>query len=111
VCPLGKVPYPELPARIADFLIFRENIDLSLIMGIYRNDMYLGIRSLRRKVDSAELMRKIIHGYGTGGGHEIMAGGKIPDVSPEEETKIEDAIKKRLLKTSSLKEDEEVRFV
>ncbi len=111
VCPLGKVPYPELPAEIADFLIFRENIDLSLVMGTYQNDMYLSIRSLRRKVNSAGLMRKIIHGYGTGGGHEIMAGGKIPDVSPKGDTKIEEVITKRLLNFFSLREDEELRFV
>lgn len=111
VCPLGKVPYPELPAEIADFLIFRENIDLSLVMGVYKNDMYLSIRSLRRKVNSAKLMRKIIHGYGTGGGHEIMAGGKIPDVSTKGYTKIEEVITKCLLNFFSLREDEELRFV
>jgi nanoRNase/pAp phosphatase (c-di-AMP/oligoRNAs hydrolase) len=111
VCPLGEVPYPELPAEIADFLVFRENIDLSLVMGIHQNEMYLSIRSLRHKVNSAELMRNIIHGYGTGGGHEIMAGGKIPDVSTKGDTKIEEIITKRLLKFFSLREDEELRFV
>ncbi len=111
VCPLGRVPYPELPAEIADFLIFRENIDMSLVMGIFQNDMYLSIRSLRQKVNSATLMRKIIRGYGTGGGHEIMAGGKIPDVSSSSSTNIEETIIKRLLSIYSLSDVEELKFV
>jgi nanoRNase/pAp phosphatase (c-di-AMP/oligoRNAs hydrolase) len=111
VCPLGKVPYPELPAEIADFLIFRENIDMSLVLGIFQNDMYLSIRSLRRKVNSAALMRKIIRGYGTGGGHEIMAGGKIPDVSPSLATNIERTIIKRYLNALSIADVDETKFL
>lgn len=111
VCPLRRVPYPELPAEIADFLIFRENIDLSLVMGLYQNDMYLSIRSLRRKVNSAKLMRELIQGYGTGGGHEIMAGGKIPDVSLNLMMSVEEKITKRLLNILTLSEVKEVRFI
>ena len=111
VCPLGKVPYPELPAEIADFLIFRENIDLSLVMGLYKNDMYLSIRSLRRKVNSAKLMRELIRGYGTGGGHEIMAGGKITDVSLNLTMSVGETITKRLLNILSLSEVKETRFI
>jgi nanoRNase/pAp phosphatase (c-di-AMP/oligoRNAs hydrolase) len=111
VYPLGKIPYTELPAEIADFLIFRENIDLSLAMGIYQNDMYLSIRSLRRKVNSAELMRKIIGGYGTGRGHEIMAGGKIPDVSLDLTKGIVETITKRLLNTLFLSEVKKMKFI
>jgi hypothetical protein len=40
-----------------------------------------------------------------------MAGGKIPDISPDSHMDIEDTITKRLLKIFSLKEDEELRFV
>jgi len=111
VCPLGKVPYPELPAEIADFLIFRENIDLSLVMGLYQNDMYLSIRSLRRKVNSAKLMRELIRGYGTGGGHEIMAGGKIPAVTSNKLSYIENIVIQRLLEIFSLSEVKEMRFI
>jgi nanoRNase/pAp phosphatase (c-di-AMP/oligoRNAs hydrolase) len=111
VCPLGRIPYPELPAEIADFLIFREHLDLSLAMGVYQKDMYLSIRSLRRKVNSAVLMRKIIRGYGTGGGHEIMAGGKIPDVSLDFGMSIEETIIKRLLSILSLTDAEALKFV
>ena len=111
VCPLGEVPYPELPAEIADFLIFRENIDMSLVMGIYQKDLYLSMRSLRRKINSAELMRTIIRGYGTGGGHEIMAGGKIPYVSLSSPMDIEKTITNRLLNALSITAVEEKRFL
>lgn len=111
VCPLGEVPYPELPAEIADFLIFREKIDLSLVMGVYQHDMYLSLRSLRRRLNSAELIRRILRDYGTGGGHEIMAGGKILGISSSEAKSVIKIITKRLLNTLSLSETNKTKFL
>lgn len=102
VCPLGKVPYPELPAEIADFLIFRDSVEISIVMGLFETDMYLSIRSLDRTVNSANVMRQILKNYGRGGGHEIMAGGKIPDVTPDKTSDLVDLITKRLLKIFSI---------
>lgn len=102
VCPLGRVPYPELPAEIADFLIFKENIDFSLVIGFYGEDIVLSIRSLRPDVNSADLMQKIIKGYGRGGGHGVMAGGKIPDVPFAKFEYFEKILTGRFLKALSL---------
>jgi hypothetical protein len=56
-------------------------------------------------------MRKIIGGDGTGGGHEIMAGGKIPDISPNVTKSVVETITKRLLNTLSLSEFKKKRFI
>lgn len=101
-CPLGNVPYPELPAEIADFLIFKENIDFSLVIGYYEGDLFISIRSLRRDVNSAGLMQSILKGYGRGGGHETMAGGKISNVPFYKLKEIEKIIIKRFLRAFSL---------
>jgi len=102
VCPLGEVPYPELPAEIADFLIFREGISVSFVMGRFENDMYLSLRSLRRGTNSAVTIRNVISEMGTGGGHEIMAGGKIPDLPQYKLRDVEKTLIKRLLKEFQL---------
>lgn len=60
VCPLRKVPYPELPAVIADFLVFRESVNTSLVIGKYDSDMYLILKSLDRTVNSADVMRQLV---------------------------------------------------
>jgi len=111
VCPLEKVPYPELPAEIADFLIFRDSVEISLVMGLYKNDMYLSMRSFDRNVNSAHVMRQLVKDYGRGGGHEIMAGGKIPDVPMDKASDLENILTKRLLKIFSISEKNEKKFV
>jgi nanoRNase/pAp phosphatase (c-di-AMP/oligoRNAs hydrolase) len=102
VCPLGKAPYPELPAEIADFLVFRDRVKISLVTGFYENDMYLSLRSLDRTVNSADVMQQLVKDLGRGGGHEIMAGGKIPDVTADKISDLQDIITKRLLKIFSI---------
>jgi nanoRNase/pAp phosphatase (c-di-AMP/oligoRNAs hydrolase) len=102
VCPLGEVPYPELPAEIADFLIFRKDVDMSLVMGRYNQDLYLSIRSLHRNRNSAKIMQELLEGLGSGGGHEIMAGGKVPEISSAAAKDIEKTISNKILKKFSL---------
>ena len=102
ICPLENVPYPELPAEIADFLIFKENIDFSLVIGYYEGDLFISIRSFRRDVNSADLMQSILKGYGRGGGHETTAGGKISNVPFYKLKEIEKMVIKRFLKSFSL---------
>jgi nanoRNase/pAp phosphatase (c-di-AMP/oligoRNAs hydrolase) len=102
VCPLGKVPYPELPAEIADFLIFHQDVDLALVTGVFENNLYLSLRSFHRLLDSGEIMRDLVHGRGTGGGHEIMAGGKIPAGSSARAQAEEQEVRRRILKRFAL---------
>ena len=99
---MGRVPYPELPAEIADFLILREGVDISFVMGHYKRDVFLSIRSLRREKSAADMMRNLVSGLGSGGGHEMMAGGKIPDVHLSERAVLEVELTKRMLRIFSL---------
>jgi len=97
-CSLGPVPYPELPAEIADFLIHREGIRLSSVMGFFEGDIYLSLRSIRTDVNAADIMQKMVRGYGSGGGHTVMAGGKIPSIPLYKVKDIEKIITRRLLR-------------
>ena len=109
-CPLGEVPYPELPAEIADFLIYRQNINISLVLGQYKGDIYLSLRSLNSNINSADLMQLIIKGIGTGGGHDNMAGGKIFNVPLYKVKAMEKTVIKRLRQALSLTQGKEKRL-
>lgn len=111
VCSLGAIPYPELPAEIADFLIFKENISCALVMGWYKKDIFLSIRSMHPDTNSADIMQTILKGYGRGGGHEIMAGGKIPDVPISRVRDTEQAVTKRFLRFFSLSGVKEEKLI
>ncbi|MBN1221974.1 MAG: DHH family phosphoesterase [Candidatus Aminicenantes bacterium] len=102
VCPMDKVPYPELPAEIADFLILREKIEVSFTLGFYEGDLFLSLRSLKPGLDSADLMQHMVRDYGTGGGHKAMAGGKIPKVAYSKLREIENVLTGRFLQYLSL---------
>ena len=101
-CSLGMVPYPELPAEIADFLVYREGIRLSFAMGFFEGDIFLSFRTLRTDVEAGEVMQTIVKGYGSGGGHTVMAGGKIPGIPFYKVKDIEKLITRRLLRLFSL---------
>lgn len=97
ITPMDKVPYPELPAEIADFLLFREGIKLSFVTGIYKKNLYLSMRSLSRRINTADIMLHILHDLGQGGGHMVMAGGKITHVDRSNIHRIRKTLKKRFL--------------
>lgn len=102
VCPMGEVPYPELPAEMADFLVLREKIKFSLVMGRHNKALYLSVRSLHPEVNAGDMVRTIIDGFGTGGGHGVMAGGKIEGVPLKKTKEIQSILTKRFLKCLSI---------
>jgi len=106
VTPMDNVPYPELPAEIADFLLFREGIKVCMVSGIYENDLFLSMRSLSPDFDSAEIMISILKDLGQGGGHLVMAGGKVPDVASKNINQLRNTLTKRFLNQLSLSTSE-----
>ena len=51
-----------------------------LVYGGYSQEMYLSIRSVSDDLNAGQMMKRILEGVGTGGGHSNMAGGKISDL-------------------------------
>jgi nanoRNase/pAp phosphatase (c-di-AMP/oligoRNAs hydrolase) len=77
VADMQKVAFPELVAEMADFLLKLEGVDAVLVYGEYSHEMYLSIRSVSDDMNAGEMMKRILEGIGSGGGHFNMAGGKI----------------------------------
>jgi nanoRNase/pAp phosphatase (c-di-AMP/oligoRNAs hydrolase) len=82
VANLQKIVFPEVVAEMADFLLRLEDIETVLCMGHYNDEMILSIRTVRHDLNAGEIIKRLVAGMGTAGGHGMMAGGKIDYVSP-----------------------------
>ncbi len=81
VAAMGKVAFPELVAEMADFMLRLDEIETVLAMGLYGKEMVLSIRTSSPLVNAGETIKDLVKGYGTAGGHALMAGGKIDNLS------------------------------
>ncbi len=78
VCHAGAVPYAEVVAEVADFLVDMDRISWCLATGHFGGRIVLSLRSTDPKAQAEKVMKRILRGLGKGGGHGIMAGGALP---------------------------------
>lgn len=96
---LGSIVFPELVAEMADFLLRLEGIETTLCMGHYANEVIISMRTVRHDLNAGEIIKRLVQGVGTAGGHGMMAGGKIDDVPADKAAilRTEKMLTKRLL--------------
>jgi nanoRNase/pAp phosphatase (c-di-AMP/oligoRNAs hydrolase) len=99
VASLKGVQFPELVAELADLLLRLEGIETVLSMGHYNSEMILSIRTESEQINAGELIRVLVAGRGSAGGHGMMAGGKVDDVPGTEAAiaEVERLLTERLL--------------
>lgn len=86
VASLKAVQFPEVVAELADLLLRLEGMETVLAMGYYNREMILSIRTSSEEINAGTLIRAVVDGIGSAGGHGMMAGGKIDRVEPSEES-------------------------
>ncbi len=67
----------ELLSVLADFLLRLREITFVIVIEAQGAEYRLSVRSRDRCVDAGYIVRKVLAGIGTGGGHPHMAGGII----------------------------------
>jgi nanoRNase/pAp phosphatase (c-di-AMP/oligoRNAs hydrolase) len=92
VCHIGEVHGTEVVAEVADFLIAMEKITWCLVSGFHRRKMTLSIRTTSRHARAEEVIRKLVGPSGKGGGHDLIAGGRLPCHSIEAYNKLRSRI-------------------
>ncbi len=75
---LGHVEHLEIIAEMADLMVRTEGVKWVLSVGEFVGDLYFSLRTKRRRGSADRIAQKMVAGLGSGGGHEMMAGGKIP---------------------------------
>jgi nanoRNase/pAp phosphatase (c-di-AMP/oligoRNAs hydrolase) len=78
ICHAGEVPYAEVVAEVADFLVDMDRISWCLASGIFDGRMVLSLRTTDPRGGAERVMKRILRGLGKGGGHGLMAGGALP---------------------------------
>lgn len=77
VTEMGEIPYPDVPAEIADLILRIDEVYWAFVMGRYRNHLHFSIRSEYRRAHAGRLLRRVVGPIGRAGGHGMMAGGYI----------------------------------
>jgi len=77
---LMSISYPETVAELADFLVRLEGIETILVLGHYNNEVILSMRTISHELNVGEIIKRLVSGKGTAGGHGMTAGGKLENV-------------------------------
>ena len=75
---LGNVPQPDIIAELADFFIRFEKVSWVVCLGVFGGQLKLSVRSDHIGGSAGEVLREVVDGLGTAGGHDKRAGGAIP---------------------------------
>jgi len=78
---LQAICFPEVVAEMADYLIRLEGIETVLSMGHYNDGVILSIRTTSHLLNAGEIIRRLVAGRGAAGGHGMMAGGRLDNVT------------------------------
>lgn len=74
----GPVAQPDIIAEMADFFIRFDQVNWALAVGHFEGLLKLSIRAGLLGAHSGEVLRAVVDGMGTAGGHDKRAGGAIP---------------------------------
>lgn len=77
LCLMGKVDNPETVAEMADFFLRMRGCSWVLAGGAYGEDYILSLRTDFAFGKAYPLMRRVLDGSGSFGGHGHIAGGRI----------------------------------
>ncbi len=95
----GPVPQPDIIAELADFFIRFDKVNWALSIGLFENLLKLSIRAAYLGGHAGDVLRVVVDGSGTAGGHDKRAGGAIllPDTLHETIDQALRTIRHRLL--------------
>lgn len=73
----GRVSQPDIVAELADFFIRFDQVDWAMSLGLFEDQLKISVRTDHIGGHSGELLRQVVDGLGSAGGHDKRAGGMI----------------------------------
>jgi nanoRNase/pAp phosphatase (c-di-AMP/oligoRNAs hydrolase) len=109
----GSVTQPDIVAELADFFVRFDQVNWALAVGVFENLMKISLRVSQLGGHSGEMLRDVVEGLGTAGGHDKRAGGAIPlpDTRPETIDSLLKTIRRRLLAELQIDEQQGRRLL
>lgn len=78
IADIGVLAYPDLVAEMADILLRLERAQWVVCIGVYQESVILSVRTRGHEPTANELVKVMVAGEGSAGGHGTIAGGQIP---------------------------------
>ncbi len=109
----GHVTQPDIIAEMADFFIRFEKVEWVVCLGLCDGVLKLSMRVNHLGGHAGELLRDVLEGLGTAGGHDKRAGGAIPipNERPETIDPLLKTIRQRLLDELGIPRDQGRRLL
>ena len=109
----GRVTQPDIIAELADFFIRFDQVNWALTVGLFDGQLKLSARVGHLNGHSGEILRDVVNGMGSAGGHDKRAGGSIPlaDDRPETIDTLLQTLRHRLLDKLSIDEHQGRRLL
>ncbi|MAE64799.1 MAG: recombinase RecJ [Phycisphaeraceae bacterium] len=85
---IGRMPYSDMVAEVADRLIRLDEMEWSVCFGMHGQRIYLSVRTVHLTRDAGELVKAVLRDEGVGGGHDTMAAGRVQLIEDSDETYI-----------------------
>jgi nanoRNase/pAp phosphatase (c-di-AMP/oligoRNAs hydrolase) len=101
---LHQIDNPDLVAELADFLLRQQGVEYVLGMGWYEGMQILSMRALAHDAKLGLVIQQMVEGLGTAGGHGMVAGGQIREMSDAKpaQQELERLLTRRLFKALEL---------
>jgi nanoRNase/pAp phosphatase (c-di-AMP/oligoRNAs hydrolase) len=80
---LGDIRYPDMVAEMADFLLRLDEVEWAAAIGRHERYLYVSLRTTHRDVNAGDLLQRVL-GNAHAGGHDMIAGGRVPLPSRDE---------------------------
>ncbi len=74
---LGDIRYPDMVAEMADFLLRLDEVDWAAAIGRYGDYLYVSLRTMHCDVSAGDILQRVL-GSDHAGGHDMIAGGRMP---------------------------------
>jgi nanoRNase/pAp phosphatase (c-di-AMP/oligoRNAs hydrolase) len=97
---LSDVDNPDIIPEFADLMLRLQGAVWAFCIGDFKDTIYLSIRTTNVRKNAGKLMKQLVKGKGSGGGHGQIAGGKIevPAMEPWQVHELEDEIEANFLR-------------
>jgi len=74
---LGELQYPDMVAEVADFLLRLDHVEWAAAIGTFNGSLHCSVRTTDRDANAGDLLQRVL-GAKSAGGHDQIAGGRIP---------------------------------
>ena len=113
LCDLGSLANTDMVALMADFFLRFSEVSTSFVIGTSDSSLIFSLRTKRANQNAGQMVRRMVKGLGTAGGHGRTGGGQIPiqDISPEKAEKMRQSIQKRFLKYAGQENAQEIKLL